>query len=206
MGFLAERFWCIRGSGMLMRSGVPQSCGSRESHRPFGFPRPATATTATPKRELLLANTVGEFDAGERNGRIVERLEASHRGAVPLDRAVVLLDDVVEILVRVNFDVSPTRTFALQQPQRSPTRHVAIQCHLARSARKSRRERFAEERLCGGDATVTAKQEVSHLGETPPALLEFRNVAGHPPKHGRMGHLDAALGHHFDQVPVRQPR
>jgi hypothetical protein len=148
---------------MLMRSGVPQSCGSRESHRPFGFPRPATATSATPKRELVLANAVGEFDAGERNGRVVERLEASHRGAAPLDRAVVLLDDVVEILVRANFDVSPTRMFAPQQPQRSPTRHVAIQCHLPRNARKSRRERFAEERLCGGDATVTAKQEVDRL-------------------------------------------
>ena len=150
-------------SGSLTRSGVPQSCGSSESHRPFGFPRPATATSATPKRELVLANAVGEFDAGERNGRVVERLEASHRGAAPLDRAVLLLDEVVKILVRANFDVSPTRMFAPQQPQRSPTRHVAIQCHLARNARKSRRERFAEERLCGGDATVTAKQEVDRL-------------------------------------------
>ena len=45
----------------------------------------------------------------------------------------------------------------------------------------------------------------NRLGETPPALLELRNAAGYPPKHGRMGHLDAALGHHFDWVPVRQP-
>jgi hypothetical protein len=37
---------------------------------------------------------------------------------------------------------------------------VAIQRDLPRDARKSRRERFAKERLCGGDATVTAKQEV----------------------------------------------
>jgi len=59
------------------------------------------ATKVAPKRELVLANTVGEFNTGDRNGRVVERLEASHRGAAPLDRAVVLLDEVVEVLVRV---------------------------------------------------------------------------------------------------------
>jgi len=142
---------------MLMRSGVSRSFGSRESHRPFGFPRPATAMTATPKRELVLANTVGEFDAGDRNGCIVERLKASHRGAAPLDRAAVLLDEVVEILVRANFDVAPAGVFAPEQPQCTPTRYVTIQRHLPRDARKGRRERLAEERLCCGDATVTAE-------------------------------------------------
>jgi hypothetical protein len=41
--------------------------------------------------------------------------------------------------------------------------------------------------------------------EPIPPLLELRDVAGYPAKHGRMRHLDAALGHHLDQVPVRKP-
>jgi hypothetical protein len=52
-----------------------------ECHRPFGYPRAATATT--PKRGLVPANAVNEFDAGDRSGCVVERLEASHRGAAP---------------------------------------------------------------------------------------------------------------------------
>jgi hypothetical protein len=41
-----------------------------------------------------------ELDAGNRDGRVRERLEASHRRAASLDHAVVLLDDVVEIIFR----------------------------------------------------------------------------------------------------------
>ena len=51
-------------------------------------------------------------------------LKASHRDAAPLDRAVVLLDDVVEIFVRANLDVAPKGVFASQQPQCSPTRYT----------------------------------------------------------------------------------
>jgi hypothetical protein len=136
------------------------SCGS---DRPFGLPRPAAATTTTPKREPVLANTVGEIDAGDRNGRVVERLEAGHRGAAPLDRAVVLFDEAVEILVRANCDVAPSGAFASRKPQRTPTWWAAFQNHLSRDARTSRRGRWATERPCGGDATVTVEQEIDRL-------------------------------------------
>ena len=43
---------------------------------------------------------MGQLDAGDRDGCVRERLEPSHIDAASLDRAVVLLDEVVEILVR----------------------------------------------------------------------------------------------------------
>jgi hypothetical protein len=76
-------------------------------------------STPTAKRELSLANAVGEFDAGDRDGGICERLESCHRSASPLDRAMVLLDKVVEVTVCANRYVAPTRMLASKQPQRT---------------------------------------------------------------------------------------
>ena len=41
-----------------------------------------------------------EFDTAKRDGRVRKRLEPGHQRAAPLDCAVVLLDDIVEILRR----------------------------------------------------------------------------------------------------------
>ena len=79
------------------RSSRPLLC---ECRRPFVLPRPAAASTATSKRELWLANARCQLNSGNCDGRIRERFEPSHRCATPLDRAVVLLDQVVEVLVR----------------------------------------------------------------------------------------------------------
>jgi hypothetical protein len=35
---------------------------------------------------------MGKLDAGQRDGRTPERLEASHRGASAFDRSMILLD------------------------------------------------------------------------------------------------------------------
>ena len=134
-----------------------------ECHCPFRFPRPVTAAASTPKRELSLANTMGEFDAGDRNGRARERLEPGHRRTASLDRAVVLLDEVVEILVRPYLHVAPAGVFTAQQPQRTPARHMTVERHLAWNARRARGERLAKERLRGRDATVAAEQEINRL-------------------------------------------
>jgi hypothetical protein len=37
-----------------------------------------------------------KLDARQRNGRTVEGLEASHRGALAFDRSMILLDEIVE--------------------------------------------------------------------------------------------------------------
>src|ERR1019366_3356779 len=96
------------------RSSRPLLC---ECHRPFVLPRPATASTATSKRELSLANAMCQLNSGNGDGRIRERFEPSHRCATPLDRAVVLLDQVVEVLVCTHLHVPPARVFTSQQPQ-----------------------------------------------------------------------------------------
>src|ERR1017187_9940986 len=76
-----------------------------EGHCPFRLPRPATTSTPTAKRELTLTNPMRELDAGNRDRRVRERLESGHRRAASLDGAVVLLNQVVQILVRPNLDV-----------------------------------------------------------------------------------------------------
>jgi hypothetical protein len=58
-----------------------------------------------------------------------------------------------------------------QQPQRSPTRNVAVERDLARHAWKGRRERFSKEGLCCRNATVTATQEVDRLAVLVDAAL-----------------------------------
>jgi hypothetical protein len=92
--------------------------------------------TSTPaaKRELSLANTVGEFDAGDRDGGIGERLEACHRCASPLDRTMVLLDEVVEVTICANRYVAPTRMLASKQPQRATVRDMTVQRNLPRNS------------------------------------------------------------------------
>ena len=134
-----------------------------ECHRPFVFSRPPATPTATPERELSLTNAVSELDAGDRDRSIRKRLEPCHRCAPPLDRAVVLLDEIIEILVRADLGVAPARVFSPQQPQGATTRHMAVERHLSWDARKRRCERLSKERLCCCDATVTTKQEVNGL-------------------------------------------
>ena len=57
----------------------------------------------------------------------------------------------VEIFVRPHFHVPPARMLTPQQPQRAPTRHMAIESHLARHARSSGRKCLAKERLGGSN-------------------------------------------------------
>jgi Domain of unknown function (DUF3387) len=125
----------------------------------------------TAKGELPLANAMSQLDSGDRDGRVGEGLEPSHRRTAALDGSVILLDDVVEVLASPDLDVAPTRVLATQQPQRAPARHVAIERHFARQARSIRRQSLAKERLCGGDPTVAAEQEVDGL-----ALLVNRSI------------------------------
>ena len=121
------------------------------------------APTATTERELSLANTMRQFDTGNRDGRVLERLEARHRGAASLDRPMILLDEVVQILVRPYHHVAPAWMFASQQPQRATTGNLTIERHFARHAWQGGRERLAKERLRSRDSSIASKQEVDGL-------------------------------------------
>src|ERR1017187_1062342 len=150
------------------RSSRPLLC---ECRRPFVLPRPAAASTATSTRELSLATAMCQLNSGNGDGRIRERLEPGHRCATPLDRAVVLLDQVVEVLVCTHLDVPPARVFTSQQPQCAPTRHMTVESHFAWDAWSVRRERLAKECWCGRNSTVAAEQAIDGL-----ALLVDRAV------------------------------
>src|ERR1022692_217800 len=152
-----ERFWCI--AGFLVRNEVFLASISFlcESHRPFCLSRPATASTTAAKRELPLANPMGQLNTSDRDGRVLERFESGHRRTAPLDGSMILLDEVVEILAGAHFDVTPARMLSAQQPQRTTARHMTVERHFARHARSVGRERLAKERLGGRDSAVAAK-------------------------------------------------
>jgi hypothetical protein len=42
---------------------------------------------------------MGKLDAGQRNGRTAERLEASQRGASAFDRSMILLNQIIQVLL-----------------------------------------------------------------------------------------------------------
>ena len=69
-------------------------------HRVFPIsPKRSVITwTASSERKLMLMNAMSEFDASNRNGSIGKRLETFHGSASPLDRSMVLLNDVIQVL------------------------------------------------------------------------------------------------------------
>jgi hypothetical protein len=61
---------------------------------------------------------MGKLDTGQGNGRTPERLEASyHRGASALDRSMMLLYDIVEVLVTSHFNIPPLWILPPQKPK-----------------------------------------------------------------------------------------
>ena len=73
---------------------------SRERDCPFLFPRSATPTTAAIHVELHFPNAMRQLDPGDRDGRVLERLEARHRLASQRADGVTAKDMIVEIVSR----------------------------------------------------------------------------------------------------------
>ena len=66
-------------------------------HHPHRFHRPTRRPSPT-ERELALANPMSQLDPCKRERRVVERFEPHHGCTASLDRPVVLLNHVVEVL------------------------------------------------------------------------------------------------------------
>ena len=64
--------------------------------------------------KLALADLMRELNTGDRDRRALEALEAQHRRTPPLDRAMILLDNVVEVLAASNPHAPPGRMLATQ--------------------------------------------------------------------------------------------
>jgi len=78
---------------------------------------------------------MGKLDAGQRNGRTPEGLEASHRRASAFDRSMILLNQIVEVLATPHLNVLPLRILPPQKPKGRVTLLVAIERYLARPSR-----------------------------------------------------------------------
>ena len=68
-----------------------------------------------------------QLDASERYRRIAERFEAQHGSAAAFDRAMILLNDVVQIGAVPDENILPPRILPTQEPQRLMTRGVPVQ-------------------------------------------------------------------------------
>jgi len=106
---------------------------------------------------------MGKLDAGQRNGRTPERLEASHRGASAFDRSMILLNEIVEVLVRPHLNVLPLRILPPQKSQGQVALLEAIERYLARPPRQTPRQRLAEECLCRRDTAIWPKKKIHRL-------------------------------------------
>ena len=113
-----------------------------QSSIPKLFQRPGPALTTASERELPLANAMRKLNAGQCDGRSSERLELHHWGAATFDRAMILLDDVVEVAAIPHDDVLPPRILCAQLTQRSVAPTVTVERHLARQARYMRATAF----------------------------------------------------------------
>jgi len=90
--------------------------------------------TARAERELALANTMRELHAGKRGGGCAKGLHGEHWRTTSLDRAMVLLDDVVKISATADLDGLPVGILLTQHPQRAVTCGVAVKIQLGRPA------------------------------------------------------------------------
>lgn len=109
------------------------------------------------ERELPLANAMRKLDTRQRDGRGSKRLKARHGSAAAFDRAMVLLDDVVEIAATPDDDASPPCIFLAQQTQRSVARDIAIEVYFARPSWQVRGHGLSKERLRGLHAAICTK-------------------------------------------------
>ena len=85
-----------------------------------------------------------EFDARQRHDGGPIGLEAEHGSAAALDRPLVLLDDLVQVLAVANQDVYPPPVFSTEPAQRPVTLLVPIQRDLARPPWRARCHHLAE--------------------------------------------------------------
>ena len=119
---------------------------------------PAAARRAQPK--VLLADAVRQLDGRDRHGRCRHGLQAVHGRPSSLNGPVIVLNDVVQVAVGSNHDVTPEGGIAAQTPQRAATRDVSIERDLPRAVPMIRHHGLPEEGLGSGDTAVRPQQEV----------------------------------------------
>ena len=144
---------------------------SRQSDLPVDPPIEAKTASTASEVELRLADPVSQFEAGEHRRRGEERFETFPGPTPRFDVAMVLFDDVVQVLVRAHAHIAPLQMLPSKPPLCGVTRHVTIERDGAQEALAVRVERLAKEGLGCCDAAVAAQQEVDGL-----AVLVNRSI------------------------------
>lgn len=104
----------------------------------------------------LLMNSVGEFDRRERDRRSAEGLQAQHRSVLSLDRAVALLDDVVQMLSCSYRDQIPPE-FSLPG-NGSPRREAMLPSRRTFSGHKPATSTGRRKNSCSGSIVLSSER------------------------------------------------
>src|SRR5262245_22445130 len=86
--------------------------------------------------------------------RALVREAASTSTTSPLDRPVILLDDVIEVLASSNMNAPPRRMFSAKQPKGAVAGPMTVEGYLLWRTIRMRGEGLSEEGLGGSDAAV----------------------------------------------------
>jgi len=180
--------------------------------------------------ELTFSNAMHQFDAGDRSGCIAKAFEAEHCIDPGRDVAMVLLDQVVQILRRSQSRLLRQRLVSLHFAHCAVGRRVTVQCDGFRSEPLTP-DRPRKEGLRRSNIGPGAEPEVDRLSrsingtvkidplatdlhirlvDSPgtttgprkpiPPLYELRREASDPAHDCRMRQRQTALGHHFNRV------
>jgi hypothetical protein len=104
-----NRFWCTGGTRNRSFGDSHPVSSLNRSPVPELLERLGPPLTTRAERGLSLVNPMCQFDASQRYRCIAERLEAQHGGAAALDRAVIRLNDVVQVGTVPDENILPPR-------------------------------------------------------------------------------------------------
>jgi hypothetical protein len=88
------------------------------------------------------------------------------------DRAMILLNDVVQVGTLPDESILPPRILTAQEPQRLMTRGVSVERDLARPTRQAGGQCFAKESLCRRNASIRSEQKVDGLAPLVDGAVE----------------------------------
>ena len=130
----------------------------------------------TSQSELSPADAVHQLDAGDRDRRIPESLEAQHHGEALLHAPMVLLYQVIQVFRRAQLRVRGERAIAFQLAHRTVRCSVAVERDCLRAAPLAF-DRFTKERLGGCDIAPGAQPEIDRPARPVNGTVEVAPLA-----------------------------
>jgi hypothetical protein len=112
--------------------------------------------------ELPFADAIYELDATDCDGCGREAFQAKHGAQPGLNVAMILLDQIVEVLRRAKFSRLGKPALLLKFPNGSMGSGIKVECDGNRRA-ALRTYGYAEECLCRGDVAMRAEPEIDCL-------------------------------------------